>query len=76
MSEPEELTGDFEFIEATSYAEFIACAFNSICATDDIDEALLENKEKAKIRLIRSKSISIIYKCINELYDELFEAIE
>lgn len=63
---------EYEFVDATTTAEYIACAFNAISAIDGIDEGLLENKEKTKIRLIRSKSIAIIYQCIAELYEELF----
>jgi len=72
MKEVDELPEEFEYIDATSNAEFIACAYNAISAIDDIDEVLLDTREKTKIRLIRSRSISIIYKCINELYEELF----
>ena len=68
----EELPEGFEYIDSTSNAEYIACAFNALSATDGIDEGLLDPKEKAKIRLIRSRSISIIYVCINEMYEELF----
>jgi hypothetical protein len=72
MKEAEDLPEGFEYIDSTSNSEYIACAYNSINAIDGIDEGLLDPKEKAKIRLIRSRSISIIYKCINELYEELF----
>ena len=72
MKEAEELPEEFEYIDATSNAEFISCAYNAISAIDDMDEALLEAREKTKIRLIRSRSIAIIYKCINELHEELF----
>jgi len=72
MQEADELPEGFEYIDSTSNGEFIACAYNAISAIDDIDEGLLDSKEKAKIRLIRSRSIAIIYKCINELYEELF----
>ena len=68
----EELPEGFEYIDSTSNAEYIGCAFNAISAIDGIDEGLLEPKEKTKIRLIRSKSIAIIYTCISELYEELF----
>ena len=50
----EELPEGFEYIDSTSNAEYIACAFNALSATDGIDEGLLDPKEKAKIRLIRS----------------------
>ena len=63
---------EFEYVDATTNEEYIGCAFNAISAIDGIDEGLLEPKEKTKIRLIRSKSIAIIYTCINELYEELF----
>ena len=72
MKEADELPEGFEYIDSTSNAEFIASAFNAISAIEGIDEGLLETKEKTKIRLIRSKSIAIIYTCITELYEELF----
>jgi len=68
----EELPEEFEYVEATTWAEYIASAFNALSAVDCLDDNLLENKEKTKIRLIRSKSIAIIYYCISELYEELF----
>ena len=63
---------DFEFVDYTTNAEFIASACNAIAAIDGMDEGLLATKEKTKLRLIRSKSIAIIYACINELYEERF----
>ena len=72
MKEADELPEDFEYIDYTTNTEFILSASNAIAAIDGMDEGLMTPKEKTKIRLIRSKSIDIIYACINELHEERF----
>jgi len=72
----DELPEGFEYIDATSCADYISAAHYAMSAIDGIDEELLERKEKAKIKLIRSRSIAIIYSCILELYDERFPPLD
>ena len=72
----EELPEGFEYIDATSCGDYISAAHYAMSAIEGIDEGMLERKEKAKIKLIRSRSIAIIYSAILELYDERFPPIE
>ena len=76
MKQEEELPEGFEYIDATSCYDYIAAAHYAISAIDGIDEVMLEKKEKSKIKLIRSRSIAIIYSAILELYEERFPPIE
>ena len=72
----DELPEGFEYIDATSCADYISAAHYAMSAIDGIDEGMLERKEKSKIKLIRSRSIAIIYSCILELYDERFPPLD
>ena len=67
---PEEQT-DFVWEEPTTTPDFIACAYNAIQAMDGLDASMLGKwAEDAKKRIIR-KSVKIIDRCIDDLYDEL-----
>ena len=72
----EELPEDFEYVDATSCYDYIAAAHYAMASIEGIDEGMLERKEKAKIKLIRSRSIAIIYSAILELYDERFPPLD
>lgn len=72
----EELPEDFEYVDATSCYDYIAAAHYAMASIEGIDEEMLERKEKAKIKLIRSRSIAIIYSAIMELHDERFPPLE
>jgi hypothetical protein len=63
---------EFEYVDATTCGEYIAAAYNAINAIEGIDDGLLDSKGKSKIKLIRSRSINIIYSCIMELHGERF----
>jgi hypothetical protein len=65
----EEIESEFVF---TTNTEYISAAYFALSAIDDIDTAMMDNKEKGKIKIIKSKSIDIIYMCIKELYDECY----
>ena len=62
---------EFNF-EVPCDAENINAAFNALLAIENIDTELLDRKEQSKIRIIRSKSVSIIYHSINNVYDSIF----
>jgi len=72
----DELPEGFEYIDATSCADYISAAHYAMAAIEGIDEGMLERKEKSKIKLIRSRSIAIIYSAIMELYDERFPPLD
>lgn len=76
LKQEDELPEGFEYIDATSCIEYISAAHYAIASIEGIDEEMLERKEKAKIKLIRSRSIAIIYSCILELYDERFPPLD
>ena len=76
LKQEDELPEGFEYIDPTSCYDYIAAAHYAMSAIEGIDEGMLERKEKAKIKLIRSRSIAIIYSCILELYDERFPPLD
>lgn len=76
LKQEDELPEGFEYIDATSCYDYIAAAHYAMSAIEGIDEEMLERKEKSKIKLIRSRSIAIIYSAILELYDERFPPLD
>lgn len=71
MSEEPEIE-DF-IVEETSRAEYVASAYNSIAAVQDIDTSLLSKEDEKRIKRIKRKALRIIDECISEMYDEMFE---
>lgn len=51
----------------------MACATNALTSIDGIDEMILNESGRRRIKRIRFKSIRIIDEIINEMYDEIFD---
>ena len=58
--------------EPTRESEFIASAFNAIQAVQEIDMTLLGKQYETMKQRVIKKSLRIINRCIDDLYDELF----
>jgi len=70
----EEVPEEMEFeMELTTPAEYIQCAYFALSSIEDIDEKMQSDAAYKRIKRIRFKSLRIIDKCVNDLYDELFD---
>jgi hypothetical protein len=63
---------DFEY-EITSNMEYMTSAASALNAISEIDEMILTNAGRNRVRNIRRKSLRIIDRIINDMYDELFD---
>lgn len=72
VEKEEEILENFE-VEFTTNSEYIASAYYSLSAVQDIDTAIMNKEDEKRVKRIRRKSLKIIDACINDLYDELFE---
>jgi hypothetical protein len=68
--QPEEVEAEFEI---TTRSEYVACATNALQSIDGIDEMILSDAGRKRIKRIRFKSLRIIDEIINEMYDEIFD---
>jgi hypothetical protein len=73
--EAEEILVDDPFEEYDLHAE-ITSACNALGAIADMDEALFSKEKARMIRVIRRKSLEIIYENIGHIHAQIFERKE
>jgi hypothetical protein len=71
----EEILVDDPFEEYDLHAE-ITSACNALGALSDMDEALFSKEKARMIRVIRRKSLEIIYENISHIHAQIFERKE
>ena len=67
---PEE---DTAYFEPYSDTEYIAAAYNSLAAIEEMDAIIMSKADDKRIKRIKRQSLKIIAHCLNNLYEELFE---
>lgn len=73
----EEQEEEMEMVmEYTSTIEYIQAAYFALCSVDEMDVAIMNKSDEQRVKRIRRKSIKIIDECLNDIYDELFDADE
>jgi hypothetical protein len=71
-ADKDESPEEIYYEEPTKATEFISAAFYAINAAQEVDTAMLgKTYQEMKVSVIK-KSMKIISRCIDDLYDELF----
>lgn len=63
------------FIELEAYSphDNIAAAFNALNSVEGIDDAIMSELDKRRVRQIRRWSLKIIHFSLKEIYEMIFE---
>jgi hypothetical protein len=71
----EEVTEEIQ-MDFTSNSEYIQSCYFALTSVEDIDTAIISKADELRIKSIKRKCLRIIYECVTEMYDEIFDSEE